>query len=1040
MIDYTKNSLVKVLSDPQTVHTNRLPTRAYYLPSESTLSLNGDWDFSYFETPQEAPIPGDNFEDFKKIRVPGHWQLQGYGRPHYTNVVYPFPVTPPNPPSKNPTGVYRHSFEVPEDWSKKDYEYRLRFEGVDNSYHLFLNGKLIGYNEGSRNAAEFDVSDCIHKTGKNDLVIRVYQWSSSSYIEDQDQWWLSGIFRDVYLLGFNKKGYIKNFQVATDLDKEYKNAELRINLQLNTTSDVKISLHDPTKNLIFEQKFDKLVPSSELKFPVSEPLKWTAESPYLYLLRIEIVDELEAKISCVEQQIGFRTVEMKKGLICVNGVPILIRGVNRHEHHPKFGRSVPFDFVERDLKLMKAHNINAIRTAHYPNHPKFYELANQLGFWVLDEADLECHGFVEAVRIPQNKETQILYDETTRQLFKEAAEFTSNNPLWENAYIDRANQLVHRDCNQPCIIIWSLGNEAFFGRNHAKMAKEIRRNDIQNRPIHYEGDLNAEVADMFSRMYITPDEVLEYTKQKAKPLILCEYAHAMGNGPGLLRQYQDLFYEHEILQGGFVWEWANHGLEDVDSKGNVVYKYGGDFGESPHDGVFILDGLTNSVHDPTPGLVEYKKVIEPVVILIGEEEVSIKNTFDFIDLNEYTAEYTFLEIIGLDRHVLQSGDLDISNLQPKQTRKLALPTLESKPEPGSTVIFHIIIKTKKETRGLRRDHIISWAQRKIQQGSSKILKQPGATLKCKQEGNSLQIDSEGSKLVFDLVKGRINYWGSSKELFLSDEMDQGSLTFWRPSINNDATKDAPYWKSFGLDKMQNHVRDVRVQKQNQFQVTIEVDSFVAPPILAWGFEVKQVYEVLDKKIKLTTSLKPIGHKDEFIPKTIPRLGYQFIISDKLGSNVRWFGRGPGESYSDKKEGQWFDVHRLPLDKLDYSYDYPQENGNHEDTDWVLLESKEEVKGTQAENGAKSECGAAPNVSNAVLISSSRAFGFKASDSWRVDEAQHPSDIVHDRRFIRLDYKQHGVGTEACGPGPLAEYQFRLNGPIEFEFTLDMITN
>lgn len=1005
--------LTKVLSDQNTVEINRLPSRAYFLP-KNTLSLNGDWEFSYHESPLVAPLP-DEFSSESHITVPGHWQLQGYGNPHYTNVVSPFNVNPPHPPSENPTGCYRVSFQVPDEWTP-DLALRLRFEGVDNSYHVFVNGTLVGYSVGSRNAAEFDISKVVKKDQVNSLFVRVYQWSNTTYIEDQDQWWLSGIFRDVYLLGFSSDGSIEDFTVETDLDSDFHNAELKVDVTSNVEdADVRLELTDAQGKLVSELSTKLTGLQSHFSVGVHQPFKWTAETPYLYLLNIQLSNK-GTVTSEVTQDVGFRKVQIDGNILKVNGKPILIRGVNRHDHHPKFGRAVPLDFVEQDLLLMKKHNINAIRTSHYPNHPKFYELANRLGFWVLDEADLECHEFFEVVRRPVSGSDDVEYDAEKIQLFQKAKEFTSDNPDWEKAYVDRAMQLVKRDINQPSVIIWSLGNEAFFGCNHVKMAEKVRSLD-RTRPVHYEADLDAEATDFYSRMYSSLGTV-EYFAGMDKPFILCEYAHAMGNGPGLLRQYWDLFYKYDNLQGGFVWEWANHGLE-VEKNGEKVYYYGGDFGEYPHDGVFIMDGLCDSKHQPTPGLLEYKKVIEPIITTFENGSIKVKNAHAFIDLSSFSARYTISEYDhNLGSTVLEKGTLEIPATGPGEVSIISAPALKKEWISTSSIFLDVEFVTSEETKALPKGHLVAWAQNEIKT-SDFALPKGRDELSVTETITATTIESERSKLVFDNIKGRIRSWVVDSVVYLKDGKSPeplNQLSFWRPSVNNDAPVDEPYWKLFGLDHMSVSVRDVKVESQLR-SATITVETDIGPPILGWRFSVKQFYVVSSDQVRLKTRLETKSSEQSLIPKTIPRLGYDFLLGEYVGENVTWFGRGPGESYADKKESQKIGIFTLPWDELDYNYDYPQENGNHTDTRRVRLE-------TSGKKGL-------------VVHFDGRDFDFKVSNQYGVQEAQHPQDIKRGAKYLRLDYKQHGVGTGACGPRVLEEFSFKLPDVTEFELIFDV---
>lgn len=651
--DYTNESVFR---------RNTLPPRTYYIPDNDSLLLNGQWDFHYAPSPLAAPDltanDGQKLNDehrptdqWTTIQVPGHWQLQGHGIPHYTNVQYPIPVCPPFVPSENPTGTYRRSFFVPGSWASSG-QLRLRFDGVDSAYHIWVNGILIGYAQGSRNPSEFDVTEYVDRTASNELVVRVYQWSDGSYIEDQDQWWLSGIFRDVHLLSF-PQSRIEDWFLRTDLDEEYKDgmllAEIDIKSDLSTT--VQVDVLDQSLNSAGTAQ-DSGVGSRKaiLKIPIQDVDKWTAESPTLYTVSIQLTTS-DSSSHIVTQRVGFRKVELKNGLICVNGQPIRFRGVNRHDHHPSFGRAVPLDFIRKDLLLMKTHNINALRCSHYPSHPKLLDLADELGLWVIDEADLECHGFYDAIARPMDIPEEVDYEERKKLTFAHAAKFTSDNPSWKAAYLDRMAQLIHRDKNHASIIIWSLGNEAFYGQNHKAMY-EFAKNIDPTRLVHYEGDPHAESADMYSYMYPSVERLISLAKTEGvksdgtfeKPIVLCEYAHAMGNGPGWLEDYEKAFHDHPRLQGGFIWEWANHGLWKEDPDGKSYYAYGGDFGDVPNDGTFVMDGLLFSTHKPTPGLLEIEKVYQPIETQLVSRNVrkvalEITNLYDFASVDHLTASW-----------------------------------------------------------------------------------------------------------------------------------------------------------------------------------------------------------------------------------------------------------------------------------------------------------------------------------------------------------------------------------------------------------------
>lgn len=530
------------------LHRNTLTPRSHfflYATEEDALSrdasraraqlLSGKWKFDLSKSPFEGPAEFSK-RDFDAsawadVKVPGMWQMQGFGKgPHYTNVNYPFPVDPPNVPlDDNECGRYVTVFHVKKD--AVDHQLRLRFEGVDAAFTVWVNGQEVGYSQGSRNPSEFDITDLVEIGWDNTLAVEVYQRCDGSYIEDQDQWWLSGIFRDVYLHKFPKV-HFEDFHIHTALDDDYKDAKLSVDVKLNKKRHVSVKLLDADGKVVTRAEADADL-SAKLEMQVKDPYKWTAETPYLYTL------VLSAEGCHTTQRVGFRRTELMDGVFCINGKPVKFRGVNRHEHHPDNGRTVPFEFLKDDLLLMKLNNVNAVRTCHQINDFRLYDLADELGLWILDEADLECHGL--------------------GAVGGDAAKFASDNPAWKEAYVDRARQMVARDKNHPCVVLWSLGNEAFYGQNHQAMYDHIKSVD-QSRLVHYEGDWFAQTADIFSRMYSPVAEIIDFAKEDNwnKPLVLCEYMHAMGNGPGAIKEYVDAFYAHPRLMGGFAWEWANH--------------------------------------------------------------------------------------------------------------------------------------------------------------------------------------------------------------------------------------------------------------------------------------------------------------------------------------------------------------------------------------------------------------------------------------------------------------------------------------------------
>ncbi|KAK3616784.1 hypothetical protein LTR22_026952 [Elasticomyces elasticus] len=606
-------------SNLSVLHRNNLPPRAnfkIYASESDALSsdeskahvqcLAGTWKFHLANSPFEAPegFEAAHFDksQWSDIPVPSMWQLQGFGKgPVYTNAAFPIFVDPPHAPfDDNECGSYVTSFSIPEHF--EDDQLRLRFEGVDSAYHVWVNGTPVGYHQGSRNPAEFDITDYVKRGGDNVLAVRVYQYCDGTYIEDQDQWRMSGIFRDVFLLGFPKATHCQDFSVQTIFDDAYENAKLEVQVEVEGKGTVSLKLYDADLKQVVEDTCTA-GNADALKFsvPVSSPHKWTAETPYLYYLTLSLGDD-----QVVTHRVGFRQVELKDGLIKVNGKRIVIKGANRHEHRPVHGRTVSYEFMKQDLLLMKTHNINAIRSCHQPSDPRLYDLADEMGFWVMTIAD--------AALSPAERDMPFFKRQQLTK--KSAALWTSDSPEWHEAYVGRAVQHVYCDKLYPSVIMWSLCNEAFYGRNHVAMADWIRSYD-PTRLIHYEPDLDAEVMDMHSRMYPYMETIVSFAEDasKTKPLVLCEFVHAMRTGPGNIKEYMDAFYKYPALQGGWIWGWANHGLFTKTKDGKEYYGYGGDFRDAPNDGNFVMDGVLVSDHKPNSGFVEYKKALEPRLAL-----------------------------------------------------------------------------------------------------------------------------------------------------------------------------------------------------------------------------------------------------------------------------------------------------------------------------------------------------------------------------------------------------------------------------------------
>ena len=757
---------------------------------------------------------------------------------------------------------------------------------------------------------------------------------------------------------------------------------------------------------------------------VLEPHKWTAETPYLYHLEIKLATAMartRTVLQVINHPVGFRKVELRYGNICVNGKAIMFRGVNRHDHHPRFGRALTYDFVRKDLILMKQHSINAVRTSHYPSYPRLYELCDELGLYVIDEADLECHGF----------------DATGST--SDPASYTSDNPSWEEAYLDRMKQLVERDKNHPSVIIWSLGNESFYGQNHAAMYRWAKQRDPE-RLVHYEADHEAKTADMHSYMYTSTQELIAMAEAEGddfkKAIVLCEYGHAMGNGPGLLQDYQTAFRQHRRLQGGFIWEWTNHGLWKDNGHGQAFYAYGGDFGDYPNDSTFVMDGLCHSTHQPTPGLVELKNVFQPVEVCLEAEELVVSNWYDFRSLDHLSADYK-LENLGDTSRIIESGTIDINNIPEGGSRRLVLPSgitnLVSNSECHMTVTF----RTRTSTSWAEAGHVVSCSQFPIPSTSlsttpSKSLEQPRPPEFSHVEVHTTSLEhtitTATSVFTFDLVRGYLRSWTHQNQPILQQCSSQAPLKlgFYRPCTDNDLRGgQTAIWKSFGLHNMTSQLRSHSIHSDagsggGDKSLSITFTHYLAPPTLSWHFLSTTTYTIcpLTSSLIISVHLTP-SDPSTSPPTNLPRIGMDISLPPTL-KHITWLGRGPGESYNDRFSSQPLGIHG-PLhvvdDEMNTNYEVPQEHGNRTATRWVKCTDvhgsgigihgyentmyQEEIGASEPERGKYFQC--APLMYDAEVL----------------ENAKHPCDLKGKERegvLLRVDQDCAGLGTAACGPG------------------------
>jgi beta-galactosidase len=881
------------------------------------------------------------------LAVPAHWQLNGHGQPAYTNVRYPFPVDPPRVPDDNPTGDYRRTFRVPDDWP--DAGVVLRFEGIDSCARVWLNGQEVGTTSGSRLPSEFDITSVVRRDGENLLAVRVHQWSSGSYLEDQDMWWLSGIFREVNLL-CRPMGGLEDVFVHADYDHHSGGGTLLVD------SSVPARVTVPELDL-------SLRTGEVVEIGSVQP--WTAEVPKLYDATVVSAGET------VSLRIGFRRVAIIDGLFTVNGRRVLFRGVNRHEFDPEAGRAVSDEVMLADVLLMKQHNINAVRTSHYPPHPHFLELCDEYGLYVIDECDLETHGFL-------------------RDGWGPLAANPAEDPRWEDELVDRMRRMVERDKNHPSIVMWSLGNESGSGRNLTAMARWARDRD-PSRPLLYERDWTARDVDVYSRMYTTHAEVDLIGRHQEEPLddphldarrrgmpfIICEYAHAMGNGPGGLTEYQQLFETYPRCQGGFVWEWIDHGIRTRAPEGREFFAYGGDFGEPVHDGNFVADGLLFPDRTPSPGLLEYKKVVEPVRLEeSGQHELSVTNLYEVRDLSHLRFDW----VLEQEGEPVAEGHLDVPTTSPDQTSVVPLPKL-----PPTTRETWLTVRAvlAADEPWARAGHEVAWAQLPVTSPTSS-------------SARSSDVDVVTGREV-RLGTGRFTHEGQLTRL---GELDVSTplLDVWRAPIDNDRPfswdPQEPVWRQIGLDRMQHRVDEVKVVGNE-----IVVHSRVAPAATTLGLRTTYRWSPLDDGLLLRVEVTPEGEW----PCPLPRLGVRLSLPAAL-DRVEWFGLGPGEAYPDSARAARVGRFVRAVDDLQTPYVFPQENGNRAGVRWATLTDSD---------GA------------GLLIEGRPTIGLTAR-RWTtedLDVARHTSDLVDtDRLWLNIDIAQNGLGSASCGPGVLPEHR------------------
>jgi beta-galactosidase len=864
-------------------------------------------------------------------------------------------------PTENPTGDYRRHFELPDAWRGR--RIILRFEGIDSCAKVWLNGAEVGVTSGSRLPVEFDVSDLVNYDAGNVLAVRVHQWSSGSYLEDQDMWWLSGIFREVRLLALPLGG-ATDFFVHAGYDHTTGRGRLCVD------SDA------PARLIVPELGVDGPT-GAEHELENVEP--WSAELPRLYDASLTVAGEV------IDIRIGFRTVAIVDGLLTVNGRPLLFNGVNRHEFHPDTGRVIDEATMLEDVLLMKQHNINAVRTSHYPPDPRFLEFCDEYGLWVIDECDLETHGFFPIKWAPISLNP-------------------ADDPRWEQTFVDRMERMVERDKNHPSVIMWSLGNECASGRNLSAMSQWARWRD-PSRPLHYERDWTCRDVDVYSRMYTSVAEVLRIgertedplqdlrldARRRAMPFILCEYVHAMGNGPGGLSEYQELFRTYPRCQGGFVWEWIDHGLKQIKPDGDWLYAYGGDFGEVLHDGNSVADGLVFPDRHPSPGLIEFKKVIEPVLIEFEDASIRVTNRYDLRDLTHLNFTWR-LEEEGV---VAASGVLGSAAIGPGESTSFELPRhRENGIESWLTVEARLASDEPWATAG----HVIAWSQLRVSSGASHARRTPPAN------GSPVQRTDNTIRLGPATFDGRL---GLLTRLGMV-EVEGPRLDLWRAPVDNERSFSwdplEVEWRAIGLDRITHRIDDVSAYHDH-----LVVTTRVGPDATDLGFSVRYLWQPVDSGIMLSVTMVPEGPWSTALPRVGLRMGLPATFD-----RVEWFGKGPGEAYIDSDRAARVGRFTMAIDDLQTPYVFPQENGNRRATRWLEL----------FDSGGTTK----------LRVEGTPTFDF-AARRWRsedLDKAKHDRELQPgDRVWLNVDLEQNGLGSASCGPGVLPAHQLESNRTREF---------
>ena len=998
--------------DLSVLHENTMPARAYFIPASKRMDnlvehreesdrmqlLNGTWKFQYFNSIYDVQEPffekDYDTENFDEIQVPSVWQMAGYDTHQYTNIRYPFPFDPPYVPQDIPCGTYAHTFVYHKDENAP--KAFLNFEGVDSCFYVWINGSYVGYSQVSHMTSEFDITDLL-RDGENSIAVLVMKWCDGSYLEDQDKFRMSGIFRDVYILKRPKQA-ISDYHIKTRIEDML--AKVEIEMKFYSPLNVKISIEDRNGAVV---ALGSIAEEGTAVLEIASPELWNTENPYLYKLILETENEV------IVDHIALRKIEIKDQVIYLNGQKIKFRGVNRHDSDPVTGFTINPEQITTDLTLMKQHNFNAIRSSHYPNAPFFYEMCDKYGFMVIDEADIEAHGPFMIYR----------KEDTDYNRFKRWNEKIADDPVWEEAIVDRVKLMVERDKNRFCIVMWSMGNESAYGCNFEK-ALEWTKNFDPDRITQYESaryrnydeTYDYSNLDVYSRMYPALSEIQEYLdKDGSKPFLLVEYCHSMGNGPGDFEDYFQMIQDNDKMCGGFVWEWCDHAIaHGTAENGKTIYAYGGDHGEEIHDGNFCMDGLVYPDRTVHTGLLEYKNVYRPARVISYDKEsgeLVLHNYMDFDDLKDYVKISYELTQDGL---VISKGKLPEVSAAPHSEGKINLKI--NVPESGKCYL-KFIYHLKKELPLLDEDHILGFDEIEVSKDGAKCklaekwLQKTAVDSELQVNENDTQIHIKGREFAYTIDK-RTALFTEMKfagREYLNHPME---LNIWRAPTDNDMYIKSE-WKKAHYDKAYTRAYTTEVvQGKHGVKITSHA-SVVA----------ETVQKILD--VTITWKIEAAGKIDADIAVTkddefpdLPRFGVRMFLDKKL-SVVRYFGMGPQESYCDKHQAASHGLYRADVGDLHEDYIRPQENGSHYDCEYVELN----------------------NSRYGIVTSAEKAFSFNASyyTQEELEKKTHNYELIEsDSVVFCVDYALNGIGSNSCGPVVLEQYRFD-DVLFRFQFTL-----